>query len=134
MSELPRWPAADLHVDFRTSTPMTMNLLLKCHSVDDTKAFYSEILEFDVSDSAEGTCTVQMEGGTIIFPDANLWDGPPHCTGTIYFFLADVDAYFEKVKGKAIVRWPLEDTSYGTREFAVKDCNEYTLAFAQKRI
>jgi uncharacterized glyoxalase superfamily protein PhnB len=43
-----------------------------------------------------------------------------------------VDEYFEAVKDRAIVRWPLEDMSYGTREFAVKDCNGYTLAFAKK--
>lgn len=111
-----------------------MTILLKCGRVEETKAFYSEILGFEVSDSAEGTCTVQKEGGTIVFSDASLWTGSPHCTGTIYFFLADVNRYYEEVKEKAIVRWPPEDTSYGTREFAVKDCNEYTLAFAQKRI
>ena len=85
---------------------MTMNLLLKCGRVAETKAFYSEILGFKVSDSAEGTCTVQKEGGTIIFSDAALWAGPPHCTGTIYFFLADVDRYYDEIKTKAIVRWP----------------------------
>ena len=113
---------------------MTMNLLLKCGRVEETKAFYSEILGFEVRDSAAGTCTVHKEGGTIVFSDANLWEGPPRCTGTIYFFLNDVDRYYEEIKEKAIVRWPLEDTDYGTREFAVKDCNEYTLAFAKKRI
>jgi len=113
---------------------MTMNLLLKCFNVEETKAFYAEILRFEVSDGAEGTCTVQMEGGTIIFTDAELWEGPPRCTGTIYFFIADVDGFYKKIMKKAIVRWPLENTSYGTREFAVKDCNEYTIAFAARRI
>lgn len=113
---------------------MAMNLLLKCGRVEETKAFYSGILGFEVSDSAEGTCTVTKEGGTIIISDANLWQGPPHCTGTIYFFLNDVDSYYNEIKEKAIVRWPLENTSYGTREFAVKDCNEYTLAFSEKQI
>ena len=112
---------------------MSMNLLLKCVSIDQTRAFYSEILGFDVSDSAEGTCTARKAGGTIMFADADLWQGPPHCTGTIYFFLDGVDAYYEKVKDKAIVRWPLQDMSYGTREFGVSDCNKYTLAFAQRR-
>lgn len=51
---------------------------------------------------------------------------------TIYFFLPDVDAYYDAVKDKAIVRWPLENMSYGTREFGVKDCNGYTLAFARR--
>jgi len=109
-----------------------MNLLLKCGDIDETKAFYSEILEFDVSGSAEGTCTVKKAGGTIIFTDEDLWEGHPHCTGTIYFFLANVEEYYDAVKDKAIVRWPLEDMSYGTREFGVKDCNGYTLAFAKR--
>jgi len=111
---------------------MTMNLLLKCSDLDETKAFYSEILRFDVSDSAEGTCTVQKAGGTIIFSGGDLWEGRPHCTGTIYFFLPDVEEFYESVKDKAIVRWPLEDMPYGTREFGVKDCNGYTLAFAKR--
>ena len=109
-----------------------MNLLLRCTDVGETKAFYSEILQFDVSDSAEGTCTVQRAGGTIVFTAGDLWGGHPHCTGTIYFFIPDVEAYYDTIKHKAIVRWPLEDMPYGTREFGVKDCNGYTLAFARR--
>jgi predicted enzyme related to lactoylglutathione lyase len=109
-----------------------MNLLLKCTDLDETKSFYAEILEFQVSDSAEGTCTVQKAGGTIVFTDNDLWEGRPQCTGTIYFFLQNVDEYYDAVKHKAIVRWPLEDQSYGTREFGIKDCNGYTLAFAKR--
>lgn len=111
----------------------TMNLLLKCFNVEETRAFYAEILGFEVSDGPEGTCSVRLEGGTIVFTEADLWAGHPHCTGTIYFFLADVDRYYRKVRNKAIVLWPLETTAYGTREFGVKDCNEYTIAFAANR-
>ncbi|GJL62561.1 MAG: hypothetical protein NPIRA04_12150 [Nitrospirales bacterium] len=111
---------------------MPIHLLLKCHNVEETKTFYTEILEFKVSESAESTCTVEKEDGVIIFTEESLWSGYPKCTGTIYFFLSDVDAYYESVKDKAIVRWPLEDMPYGTKEFGVKDCNEYTLAFAQR--
>lgn len=109
-----------------------MNLLLKCADLEETKAFYAEILEFEVSASAERTCTVQKAGGTIIFTDEQLWEGHPHCTGTIYFFLPNVDEYYDAIKDKAILRWPLENQSYGTREFGVKDCNGYTLAFARR--
>lgn len=59
-----------------------MNLLLKCVSVEATKAFCLEVLGFEVTDSDEGACTVKKEGGTIIFSEENLWSGPPHCTGT----------------------------------------------------
>ena len=111
---------------------MFLELLLKCNNVEETKAFYAEILWFKVSDSAEGTCTVEKDGGAIIFTEENLWNGYTKCTGTSYFFLPDVDAYYESVKERAIVRWPLEDMPYGIREFEVKKCNEYTLAFAKK--
>ena len=111
---------------------MSINLLLKCRDVETTKSFYKEILEFEVSDSANNTCTVEKEGGIIIFTSEDLWSGYPKCTGTIYFFMDDVDAYYETIKEKAIIKWPLEDMSYGVREFGVKDYDEYTLAFAQR--
>ena len=111
---------------------MSINLLLKCHDVETTKSFYKEILEFEVSDSANNTCTVEKEDGIIIFTLEDLWSGYPKCTGTIYFFMDDVTTYYEAIKEKAIVKWPLEDMSYGVREFGVKDYDEYTLAFAQR--
>ncbi|MGI9319584.1 MAG: VOC family protein [bacterium] len=111
---------------------MPINLLLKCHDVQTTKSFYEEILEFNVRDSANNTCTVEKEGGSIIFTSEELWAGYPKLTGTIYFFLQDVDKYHENIKDKAIVKWPLENMSYGSREFGVKDNNEYILAFATR--
>lgn len=111
---------------------MPINLVLKCHDVETTKLFYEEILEFRVSDSANDTCTVELEGGSIIFTSEELWSGYPKCTGTIYFFIDDVASYYEKVKEKAIIRWPLEEMSYGILEFGVKDYDEYTLAFATR--
>ncbi len=111
---------------------MPINLVLKCHDVETTKSFYEDILEFNVSDSANGTCTVELEGGSIIFTSEELWSGYPKCTGTIYFFIDDVETYYKKVKDKAIVRWPLQKMDYGTLEFGVKDYDEYTVAFATR--
>jgi uncharacterized glyoxalase superfamily protein PhnB len=111
---------------------VAINLVLKCHDVKTTKSFYADILDFKVSDSANDTCTVEKDGGVIIFTSEELWSGYPKCTGTIYFFVDDVDQYYDSIKEKAIVTWPLENTSYGTREFGVKDYDEYSLAFAQR--
>jgi len=111
---------------------MPINLVLKCHDVKTTKLFYQEMLEFEVRDSANNTCTVEKEGGSIIFTSEELWSGYPKLTGTIYFFLDDVDKYYESVKEKAIIKWPLQNMSYGTREFGIKDYDEYTLAFATR--
>ena len=111
---------------------MPINLLLKCHDVETTKSFYKDILEFEVRDSANNTCTVEKEGGSIVFTSEDLWSGYPKCTGTIYFFIEDVEGYYERIKDKAIIKWPLQDMPYGTREFGVKDYDEYCLAFARR--
>ena len=111
---------------------MPINLLLKCHDVATTKAFYEDILKFNVTDSANNTCTVEKEGGIIIFTEEELWSGYPKCTGTIYFFIDNVEAYYKEIKDKAILLWPLQEMTYGTREFGVKDYDEYHLAFATK--
>jgi uncharacterized glyoxalase superfamily protein PhnB len=49
----------------------------------------------------------------------------------LYFELDDVAAYYEKIKGKVEVLKELHDTWYKTREFWIKDCNGYLLAFFQ---
>lgn len=110
---------------------MAMNLLLKCSDEKETKSFYSNVLGFDVTDSAEETCTVQKAGGAIIFSSGGNLGAEPAMTGTIYFFVHQVDDYFEEIKDKVDVQWPLQNMSYGTREFGIKDCNGYYLAFAQ---
>ena len=111
---------------------MSIGVLLRCTDLEATKSFYAEILEFAVADGPENTCTAQKADASIIFTSDDLWGGPPHCTGTIYVFLSDVDAYYDSIKNKANVQWPLEDMAYGLREFGVKDCNGYTLAFARR--
>jgi len=110
---------------------MTMNLLMKCKDVEETKAFYSNVLGFEVADTAGDTCSVQKAGGTIIFSTGNNLGDSPAMSGTIYFFIPNVEEYFEAVKDNVDVKWPLQDMSYGTREFGIADCNGYHVAFAQ---
>ena len=52
-------------------------------------------------------------------------------TSTLYFHMAGVQEFFERVKGRAKVVWPLEAMDYGQREFGVRDGDGYTLAFAE---
>ena len=111
---------------------MPMNLLLKCHDVDTTLSFYRDILEFDVRKGADNTCTVEKEGGSIVFTAEDLWGGVPKCTGTMYFFIDDVEGYYQRIRDNAVIHWPLQDMPYGTREFGVQDCDEYLLAFARR--
>ncbi len=39
--------------------------------------------------------------------------------------------FFEQVKSRAEVVWSLETMDYGQREFGIRDCDSYTLAFAE---
>jgi uncharacterized glyoxalase superfamily protein PhnB len=49
----------------------------------------------------------------------------------LYFEMDDVASYYEKVKQKVEMLRELHDTWYKTKEFWIKDCNGYLLAFFQ---
>ena len=112
---------------------MPLTILLRCRDLEETRQFYQSALGFNVRDSAEGTLTAEQQGGTLIFTPGDLWESPPGFSGTIYFTVQDADDYFASVKDKATVLWPIQDMSYGSREFGVKDCNGYHLAFQQQQ-
>ena len=105
---------------------------MKCESMISTKNFYSDILGFNVVDSAGNTLTVEKEGGRLIFTEHDLWNVGSGISGTVYFAIQNVNDYFNSIKDKSVVIWPLENTPYGSREFGVKDVNGYYLAFAQR--
>ena len=55
----------------------------------------------------------------------------PKQTGLLYFDTDDVFGLLERVKGRARVLWGPEVFHYGMHEFAIADCNGYTLSFGQ---
>ncbi|WP_447750148.1 VOC family protein [Pseudomonas nicosulfuronedens] len=109
---------------------MPLTLLLHCHDLDLTREHYRDSLGFAVSDSAEGTLTVQLEDCRLLFIARDLWGCEVGCSGTVYLQLADVRRYYDTVKDRAQIAWPLQDMPYGSQEFGVRDCNGYHLAFA----
>ncbi|MBX3303332.1 MAG: hypothetical protein KF693_14045 [Nitrospira sp.] len=111
---------------------MSLTLLLRCNDLEETRKFYRSALGFDAFGSLEGTLTVEKHGGKLIFTAGDLWESPTSFSGTIYFAVPDVDEYFESVQGTATVAWPIENMPYGSREFGIKDCNGYHLAFQQR--
>ena len=110
---------------------MPLTILLRCRDLEETRQFYQSALGFNVRDSAEGTLTAEHQRGTLIFTPSDLWESQIGFSGTIYFTVPDVDGYFASVKDKAAVAWPIQDMPYGSREFGVRDCNGYHLAFQQ---
>src|SRR5581483_6608781 len=108
---------------------MASVVLLRCLDLEQTRNFYRDSLGFDVTDTAEGTLSARLADGLLIFTTVDLWQAPPGAAATFYFAVTDVDAYFAAVKDKVTVSWPLQNMSYGSREFGIRDCNGHTLAF-----
>ena len=111
---------------------MSLTILLRCRDLEETRQFYQSALAFNVRDSVGGTLTAEQYGGTLIFTSGDLWKAPPGFSGTIYFTVPDADGYFASIKDKVAVVWPIQDMSYGSREFGIRDCNDYHLAFRQQ--
>ena len=112
---------------------MPLNLLLKCNNIQATKSYYYDVLKFEVRKSGDNLCTVEKDDCTLVFTSDDLWGGEPQFTGTLYFFVDNVEFYYNLVKDKVKIEWPLEKMPYGTIEFGVKDINGYNLAFAKKQ-
>jgi uncharacterized glyoxalase superfamily protein PhnB len=112
---------------------MSLTILLRCHHIEETRHFYKSVLGFNILDTAEETITVEKNCGRLIFTTCDLWESSPGFSGTIYFTIAELDDYFMSVKDRVAISWPIQDTTYGTREFAVNDCNGYLLAFQKQQ-
>lgn len=110
---------------------MPISVLLRCTDLEATRVYYRDTLGFAVSDSEESTLTVQLEDCRLVFTRDDLWGSVVACSGTFYCAISQVDRYFESIKDKASIAWPLQDMPYGAREFGIRDCNGYYLAFTQ---
>lgn len=53
-------------------------------------------------------------------------------TGSLYLYAEAVDKFWEELKDKVTVEYPIENFDYGMREFAIRDCNGYLLQFGQE--
>lgn len=120
--------------DFRTIVPV-----LKVSSLAKAVDFYTTALGFSVAWQAEndggGANAMLVAGDTslLLSTGPQLGD-PPTFTGTLYFNMAGVREFFERIRALKDVEivWSLETTDYGQTEFGVRDPDGYTLAFAEE--
>lgn len=110
---------------------MPLSALLRCLNLDRTRDFYRGALGFDVREGPERTLTAARHGATLVFTAEDIWRGAIGFSGTLYFAEPDLDAYFATIKDAVEVAWPIQDMAYGSREFGIRDCNGYHLAFQQ---
>ena len=122
--------------DFRRFVPV-----LKVKDLDRSVAYYTEVLGFrvvkrayDLEGNAAGDYAILGAGDVnLLLAKGAYLGGTPTLTGTLYIEVAGIDAYYESIKDKATIVWPLETMEYGQREFGIKDCNGYSIAFAEEQ-
>ena len=116
--------------DFKRIVPV-----LKVSDMQKSVDFYTGVLGFTVAwRAAKGggeNCMLQAGAAALLLSTGSHLGGKPQFTGTLYFHMSGVQEFFERVKSRAEVVWPLEAMDYGQKEFGIRDCNGYTLAFAE---
>ncbi len=112
---------------------MSLTLLLHCNDISATCSFYRDVLGFRVADTVEDTLTADCFGARLIFTASDLWQSTPFFSGTLYIEVEDLETLYASVEGNPNISWTLQDMPYGSREFGIKDCNGYLLAFRQKK-
>jgi uncharacterized glyoxalase superfamily protein PhnB len=117
--------------DFKSITPV-----LKVVDMNRAVAFYTGVLGFSLvwraGHDGGGENAMLAAGAThlLLSTGPHLGD-KPQFTGTLYFDMVGVAGYFEQIKNRVEIVWPLETMDYGQTEFGVTDCDGYTLAFAE---
>lgn len=130
---------------------MALKRLTPTLIVDDdlrrTLAFYRDILGFEQVATApeEGSPTwALMKSGTVelmfehraSFLEEAPWqpilkDVPLGGSFVLYFEVDGIDDLYDRIKSRVDLVWELADHEYGRREFTMRDCNGYVLAFGQ---
>jgi uncharacterized glyoxalase superfamily protein PhnB len=117
--------------EFKTIVPV-----LKVADMQRAVDFYTGVLGFAVcwqagSDGGGENCMLAAGATNLLLSTGSHLGDEPQFTGTLYFNLVGVRDFFEQVKAKAQVVWPLETMEYGQLEFGIRDCDGYVLAFAE---
>jgi uncharacterized glyoxalase superfamily protein PhnB len=110
--------------------------VLLVRNMDESIEFYVNRLGFRIlwrSAGDGGGENSMLEAGSMnlmLSTEAHLGE-EPRFSGTLYVDMQGVDALYESLKDRVPIVWPLEVMPYGQKEFGIRDCNGYTLAFAE---
>ena len=130
----------DQPAPYPTPTPVyELHPVLPVHDVDETLAFYRDILGFTLNFASGKPATYgnvswrewTTTGANIDFRLANE-DTPAGFAGSLYITIGDgIDALFGRYRQHGVVvEMEPVDQDYGRREFIILDCNGYRLIFS----
>jgi catechol 2,3-dioxygenase-like lactoylglutathione lyase family enzyme len=110
--------------------------VLKVSDMQKSIAFYTGVLGFTVCwqaahDGGGENCMLAAGATSLLLSTGSHLGDEPQFTGTLYFHMSGVQDFFEIVRDKAEVVWPLETMDYGQLEFGIRDGDGYVLAFAE---
>ena len=117
--------------DFKKIVPV-----LKVSDMQKSVDLYTGILSFSVAwraanDGGGENCTLEGGATTLLLSTGSHLGDKPQFTGTLYFHMAGIQEFFDRIKNTVEMVWALETMDYGHTEFGLHDCDGYTLAFAE---
>lgn len=106
--------------------------ILWTKSIEETSAFYTDVLGFTAEGHFPNFVSLSRGEAKLMFivPSDVPFDSP-RLTGSIYFFMEDVDRLWETVKDKAQIKTPICDREYLMRDFSIFDNNGYEIVFGE---
>jgi uncharacterized glyoxalase superfamily protein PhnB len=115
---------------------VTLTPMLRTKEIKATIDFYTNTLNFTCKSYSEewGWATLERDEINIMLavPNAHEPFDKAVFTGSFYFEVEDINSWWNSLKDKARVCYPLEDFEYGMREFGIYDNNGYLLQFGQE--
>lgn len=109
--------------------------LLRTRRLQETIDWYVGVLGFTCTANVPewGFGRVQLDEADIMLATPNEHESfdQPALTGSLYLNTTDAAGWWEKLKDKCRVCYPLETFDYGMKEFGVYDINGYLLQFGQ---
>ena len=110
--------------------------VLRVKDVQRAIDWYTQQLGFAVrwraeNDGAGENCLLESGKTSLIVSSGSHLGEQPGFSGTLYFEMSGVDQFYQRIKDAVEIAWPLDNMSYGTREFGIRDPDGYTLAFVE---
>ncbi len=114
--------------------------MLQAVDVSETIDFYTAVLGFTLDakypETAPTWCSLVRGPVHLMFFAAEAVNQadvtPPAMSGVLYVYVDDVLDVHDELKLKTDVLWGPQAMPYGFLEFAIRECNGYTVSFGQR--